>query len=166
MQPGCRIWPCVANSPVPTRKESAGHAPATSSPDAGHRRRRAGRPVGRHSLPRAIPGRHRTPTAAAPDLALVPVAVLDDESVEHLPEAVWELNRLIRVFPRKGAQADERPVAPRPGATLLEVAESIHHDPARRFTGGRIWGSSVRHPGQKVGTDHVVADEDVIAVLE
>jgi uncharacterized protein len=104
--------------------------------------------------------------AAAPDLTLVPVSVLDDESVEGLREAIWGLTGLIRVFPRKGAQADERPVALRPGATVLDVAESIHHNLARRCTGARIWGSSVRHPGQKVGTDHAVADEDVVAVLE
>jgi uncharacterized protein len=104
--------------------------------------------------------------AAASDLALVPVSVLDDESIERLREAIWGLTGLIRVFPRKGAQADERPVALRPGATVLDVADSIHHDLARRCIGARIWGSSVRHPGQKVGTDHVVADDDVIAVLE
>ena len=80
--------------------------------------------------------------------------------------AVWSLTGLIRVFLRKREEIDERPLALRPGATVEDVADAIHHELARRCTGARIWGPSVRHPGQKVGRDHAVSDGDVVAVLD
>jgi ribosome-interacting GTPase 1 len=104
--------------------------------------------------------------AAVPDVPIVPVSVLDDESLNRVRDAIWSLTGLMRVFLRKGEETDERPLALRPGATVLDVADAIHHDLARRCTGARIWGPSVRHPGQKVGREHEVDDGDIVAVLD
>jgi ribosome-interacting GTPase 1 len=104
--------------------------------------------------------------AAVPDVPIVAVSVLDEDSLDRLREAIWSLTGLIRVFLRKGEETDERPLALRPGATVLDVADAIHHELARRCTGARMWGPSVRHPGQKVGKEHEVSDGDVVAVLD
>jgi hypothetical protein len=104
--------------------------------------------------------------AAVPDVPIVPVSVLDDESLDRLRDTIWSLTGLIRVFLRKGEKTDERPLALRPPATVLEVADAIHHQLARRCTGARIWGPSARHPGQRVGREHEVSDGDVVAVLD
>jgi small GTP-binding protein len=104
--------------------------------------------------------------AAVPDVPIVAVSVLDESSLDRLRDTIWSLTGLIRVFLRKGEETDERPLALRPGATVVDVADGIHHELARRCTGARIWGPSVRHPGQKVGREHEVSDEDVVAVLD
>ena len=104
--------------------------------------------------------------AAVPDVPIVPVSVLDDDSLDRVRDAIWSLTGLMRVFLRKGEETDERPLALRPGSTVLDVADAIHHELARRCTGARIWGPSVRHPGQKVGKEHEVSDGDVVAVLD
>jgi uncharacterized protein len=104
--------------------------------------------------------------AAVADVPIVAVSVLDESSLDRLRDAIWSLTGLIRVFLRKGEETNERPLALRPGATVLDVADGIHHELARRCTGARIWGPSVRHPGQKVGREHEVSDEDVVAVLD
>jgi uncharacterized protein len=104
--------------------------------------------------------------AAVPDVPIVAVSVLDDDSLDRVRDAIWSLTGLMRVFLRKGDETDERPLALRPGATVLDVADAIHHELARRCTGARIWGPSVRHPGQKVGREHKVSDGDVIALLD
>jgi uncharacterized protein len=104
--------------------------------------------------------------AAVPDVPVVAVSVLDDDSLDRVRDAIWSLTGLMRVFLRKGDEADERPLAVRPGATVLDVADAIHHELARRCTGARVWGRSVRHPGQRVGREHEVSDGDVVAVLD
>jgi ribosome-interacting GTPase 1 len=104
--------------------------------------------------------------AAVPDVPIVLVSVLDDHSLDRLRDTIWSLTGLIRVFLRKGEETDERPLALRPGATVLDVADAIHHHLARHCIGARIWGPSARHPGQRVGRDHEVSDGDVVAVLD
>ncbi len=97
--------------------------------------------------------------------AVVPVSVLDDESLERLREAVWALTGLIRVRPRRDGHVDDEPFALRVGATVAELADLIHHDVGRSCAGGRVWGASARFDGQRVGRAHVLADGDVVEVL-
>jgi uncharacterized protein len=101
-----------------------------------------------------------------PDLVVVPVSVLDDESLERFRDAVWRLTGLIRVFLRSGGEVDDEPVALHPPATIADVAADIHHDLGRRSTGARVWGPSARFDGQRVGRAHEVADGDVVEVLD
>ena len=103
--------------------------------------------------------------AAFPDLDVVPVSILDEASLEAFREAVWALTGLIRVRLRKDGAVDEEPLALRPGATVTDVADWVHHDLGSSLTGGRVWGRSARFEGQRVGRDHVVADGDIVEVL-
>jgi small GTP-binding protein len=103
--------------------------------------------------------------AAFPELELVPVSVLDDGSLDRLREAVWELTGLLRVFLRQGHEVDEEPLALRPGATVEDVADDIHHELAESFSAARVWGPSARFDGQRVGRAHVVQDGDVVEIL-
>ncbi len=104
--------------------------------------------------------------AAVPDVPIVPVSVLDDDSLDRVRDVIWSLTGLMRVFLRKGDETDVCPLALRPGATVVEVADAIHHELVRRCRGARIWDPSVRHPGQKVGRDREVSHGDVLAVLD
>ena len=96
--------------------------------------------------------------------AVLPVSVLDDESLDRLREAVWALTGLIRVRPRRDGRVDDEPFALAEGATVAELADVIHHDVGRSCTGGRVWGTSARFDGQRVGRAHVLADGDVVEV--
>jgi small GTP-binding protein len=102
---------------------------------------------------------------AFPELELVPVSVLDDESLDRLRSAVWQLTGLLRVFLRQGHEVDEEPLALRPGATVEDVADDIHHELAESFSAARIWGPSARFGGQRVGRAHVVHDGDIVEIL-
>jgi uncharacterized protein len=102
---------------------------------------------------------------AVPDLDVLGVSVLDDASLDALCEAIWRLTELIRVWLRHDGVVDDEPLALPVGATVLDVADDIHHELAAEFKGARIWGPSARFEGQRVGRDHVVADGDVVEVL-
>ena len=50
--------------------------------------------------------------------------------------------------------------------TVLDVADSIHHELAARCVGARVWGPSARFEGQRVGREHELADGDAVEILD
>jgi small GTP-binding protein len=93
---------------------------------------------------------------------VVEVSVLDDASIDRLRDALLQLTGLVRIYLRDG----EDPIALRPPATVLDVADAIHHDLGARCTGARVWGASARFDGQQIGRDHVLADGDTVEILD
>src|SRR5215208_4006135 len=100
------------------------------------------------------------PPFSDPELDVVAVSVLDDDSLDLLREAIWQLTGLVRVFSRDGDA-----IALHPPATVVDVARQVHKELAAASTGARIWGPSGRFDGQRVGRGHLVADDDVVEVL-
>ena len=98
-------------------------------------------------------------------LEIVPVSVLDDESVEAFRAALWRLTGLIRIFLRKHGEDESEAVALRPPATVADAARSIHHQLEERCLGASIWGPSARFEGQRVGREHELADDDVVEIV-
>jgi uncharacterized protein len=111
--------------------------------------------AGPESLARAFPG-----------LDVLGVSVLDDDSLEAFRQAVWRLTGLVRIFLRSAGAIDEEPVALHPPVTVLDVADSIHHELAARCVGARVWGPSARFEGQRVGRDHELTDGDAVEILD
>jgi small GTP-binding protein len=103
--------------------------------------------------------------AAFPELAVLPVSVIDEASLDAFREAVWQLTGLIRVSLRSNGTTDEEPLAIEPGSTVADVADWVHHDLGANLTGARVWGPSARFEGQRVGRDHQVQDGDVVEIL-
>jgi uncharacterized protein len=102
---------------------------------------------------------------AFPDMPVVPVSVLDEDSLEVFRLAVWALTGLIRVRLRKNGVVEEEPIALEPSATVADVADAIHHDLGASFSGARVWGPSARFDGQRVGREHSLTDGDTVEIL-
>ena len=102
---------------------------------------------------------------AYPDLQLVPVSVIDPDSLDSLRQAIWGMTGLIRVFLRTNNVTAEEPAALPVGANVGDVAASVHSDLGANFTGARVWGPSARFEGQKVGREHIVQDTDTVEIL-
>ena len=98
-------------------------------------------------------------------LEIVPVSVLDDESVEAFRAALWRLTGLIRIFLRKHGEDVSEAVALRPPATVADAARSVHHHLEERCLGANIWGPSARFEGQRVGREHELAHDDVVEII-
>lgn len=112
----------------------------------------------------AAAGAHENLEEIAAGLDVVPVSVLDDDSLATLRERIWALTGLIRVQLRQGDDLAAHPLALQPPATVADAAHTIHHDIGRDCTGGRVWGPSARFPGQHVGRNHELSDGDQLAV--
>jgi small GTP-binding protein len=102
------------------------------------------------------------PAPTHPELRVLPVSVLDDASLDRLREALWAMTGLVRVHLRDGGD----PVALEPPATVLDVADTIHHELRERCTGARVWGPSARFPGQQIGREHELSDGDTVEILD
>lgn len=113
----------------------------------------------------ANPGALERIRRAVPDLSVIGVSILDDASLDQFREAIWELTGLLRVFTRRPGSAEEDPLAVGAGATVADVAEALHAELGAACRGAHVWGSSARFPGQLVGRDHLVAEDDVIEVI-
>jgi uncharacterized protein len=103
--------------------------------------------------------------ASVPDLPVIGVSIIDDESLELFKEAVWRLTGLIRVYPRHNGRVEEEPFALPPDATVLDAARAIHKDLAATCSGARLWGPSARFPGQQVGRSQMLQDGDTVEIL-
>ena len=98
-------------------------------------------------------------------LPAIGVSVLDDESLEGLREALWELTGLIRVYLRSPGLDGTEPRALAPGSTVLDAARSVHHQLAATCAGARVSGPSAKFDEQRVGRDHVLADGDTVEIV-
>jgi ribosome-interacting GTPase 1 len=103
--------------------------------------------------------------AALPGMDVLPVSVIDDESLEALRERIWRLTGLIRIHLRVNGTVDDEPLALTPPATVTDVADAVHHDLAAEFSGARLWGPSARFDGQRVGREQSVQDGDIVEIV-
>lgn len=103
--------------------------------------------------------------AAVPDLPVIGVSIIDDESLVAFKEAVWRLTGLIRVYLRHDGITDEEPLALKPGATMADAATKIHKDIGASFRSARLWGPSARFDGQQVGRNHHLQDGDTVEII-
>lgn len=103
--------------------------------------------------------------AAVPDLPVIGVSIIDDESLAAFKEAVWSLTGLIRVYLRHDEITDDEPLALKPGATVADVATKIHKDIGVSFHSARLWGPSARFDSQQVGRNHHVQDGDTVEII-
>ncbi len=91
-------------------------------------------------------------------------------SGEHLPELVRSIVRalaFVRVYLRRpGGETDrEEPLILRNGSRVQELLEHLPAELGRSFKAAQVWGRSARFPGQTVGRDHLLADEDIVTVV-
>ncbi len=79
---------------------------------------------------------------------------------------VFGVSGMIRVYTKPVNQKtrSEKPIVLRCGATIRDVVGIIHSSLLSTFEYARVWGSSVRFQGAKVGLDHVVMDCDIVEV--
>jgi len=101
-------------------------------------------------------------------IPVIEVSCLTGEGLDEVGKALFERLDLIRVYTKE--PWEEKP-APRPlvlkrGATVQEVAEKIHSRLAKNLKYARVWGPSVKHPGEKVGREHVLADGDTVELRD
>lgn len=87
--------------------------------------------------------------------------------LDKLKDKIFEKLDFIRVYLKpQGEEADkEEPMILKEGADVEELCGSIHRDLVKKFRYVKVWGESAKHPSQKVGKSHELADGDVVTIV-
>jgi ribosome-interacting GTPase 1 len=83
--------------------------------------------------------------------------------IDQLAPFLFKALSVVRVYTKLPGQPPDmrRPFTVRRGATVVDVAQLVHHDVARTLKYARLWGSSA-FDGQQVGAGHQVSDGDIV----
>ncbi len=85
--------------------------------------------------------------------------------LEELKEKIYKKLDFIRIYLKPpGKKPEKEPMVLRKGSTVKEVCERLHRDMVKNFRYAKVWGKSVRFPGQRVGIDHVLEDGDIVTI--
>ena len=97
----------------------------------------------------------------------IPISADKNMNIDALREEIYNNLHLVRVYLKpQGRKADmEDPLVIKKGTTVIEACGKLHREFVKNFRHAKIWGTSVKFPGQKVGPDHVLEDEDVLRVI-
>lgn len=96
-----------------------------------------------------------------------PTAYNNEKSLNELKKRMFQQLEVIRVYTKPSGEkpnTNEPFIAPQ-GATIADIAEKIHTSFLQRFRYAKVWGTSVDFPGQQVGLDHELHDEDIIELV-
>jgi small GTP-binding protein len=97
----------------------------------------------------------------------VPISANHEWNLDALLEMVWDYLDLVRAYTKpRGALIDPEPVVLTNGkCTIADFCNKIHRTLLDNFKYAMVWGSSVKFSPQRVGRDHVLADEDVVQIV-
>ncbi len=98
---------------------------------------------------------------------VVPISAEKDVGVDALKEEIYGALRFIRIYMKpQGKEADlVEPLVIKDGSDIGMICDAIHRDFRKNFRYAQIWGKSARFPGQMVGLDHTVRDQDIVTII-
>jgi len=98
---------------------------------------------------------------------IIEVAAPTGEGVEKLKKQIYNSLEFISIFMKpQGEKADlEEPMVVRKGTTIAEICQRLHRDFVRKFRYSQVWGPSAKFPGQTVGLNHEVKDQDIVSII-
>lgn len=98
------------------------------------------------------------------DKDFIAVSAMDRSNIDELKAIIWKYLGLIRVYMKKiGKEPDmKEPIIFRERPTVTDVCRWIHGDLVKKLEYAKVWGTSVRHDGQRVGVDWQLADGDIV----
>ena len=115
----------------------------------------------------AKPGELESVLTMYPDYTTVPVSAVTGYGIEDLKQTLYDTIEMIRIYLKpQGKEADlVEPLIVKRGNTVGDVCEVIHRDFRNNFRYAMVWGKSAKFPGQTVGLDHIVEDEDILTII-
>lgn len=99
----------------------------------------------------------------------VPISAHHKWNFDDLLEKMWDYLKLVRIYTKPKGQLPDynSPVVLSSARCSLEdFCNKLHRSIIKEFKYALVWGSSVKHQPQKVGKEHVVADEDVVQIVK
>ncbi|HQF16601.1 MAG: hypothetical protein A4E45_00144 [Methanosaeta sp. PtaB.Bin039] len=95
------------------------------------------------------------------------LSITTGEGLEDLKEIIYQRLGFIRIYlkPQRGRADMQEPLVLLSGCTVRSVCEHLHRDFVNLFRYAQVWGRSAKFPGQSVGLDHQLQDEDILTIV-
>ena len=100
------------------------------------------------------------------EIPILPVSCLNNQGLEDLGGYIFKILGIIRIYTKEPSDKEPspNPIVVKEGTTVIDIAKELHSSLYRRFQYGRVWGESAKYPGQKVGSNHILKDGDVLEI--
>jgi ribosome-interacting GTPase 1 len=117
-------------------------------------------------LPGAVANLRLLKTYVGGKIPIVAVSCEKRLGLEKLGGALFEALGVMRVYTKEPGhrEVSKNPFTLKKGATLLDLARSIHTDFTRDFAFAKVWSKRLAFSPQKVGLGFVLADGDVVEI--
>ena len=101
------------------------------------------------------------------DVDIVELSAANGIGIDELKEKIFNNLDFIKIYmkPQNKPVDYSEPLIIKRNTTIEGVCNTIHRDFVKRFRYARVWGKSVKFPGQRVGLEHVVEDGDVVSLI-
>lgn len=98
----------------------------------------------------------------------IAISAEKEENLECIVDAIYRALKFIRIYTKpRSEKADlKEPLIIRENTNIKKVCGMLHRNLIKNFKYALIWGKSVKHPGQRVGIEHVLQDGDVISIIK
>jgi small GTP-binding protein len=92
------------------------------------------------------------------------ISAKEMKGIDELKEMIWQRLGLMRIYLKKiGKQPDlKEPMIVKGSVTVKDICKKIHGDLVAKLEYGKVWGSSVKFDGQRVGVDWELRDRDIV----
>lgn len=100
-------------------------------------------------------------------LTVIPISALRNLNIEDLRKGIFKALKIARIYlkPKEGNPDYENPLIVESKVTVFGVAKKLHSEIAKNVKYAYVTGKSVKFKNQKVGKDHVLADEDILTLV-
>ena len=88
-----------------------------------------------------------------------------EPNINNIFQKIWEKLGLVRIYTKEpGKKAEERALVLDAGSTVEDASGKVHKEFVKFFKYARVWGTSVKHDGERVGENHILEDADVLEI--
>jgi hypothetical protein len=108
----------------------------------------------------------RLETYVAGKIPIIAVSCEQKQGLERLGEVLFKTMEIIRIYTKEPSNRhpSPKPFTLKKGATLQDLAKSIHGEFVKELAFARVWAKRLVFSPQKVGLTFVLDDEDVVEI--
>jgi len=105
-------------------------------------------------------------THVAGKLPIVAVSCRNRQGLAQLAETLFATVGIMRIYTKEPNEKEysKKPFILKKGATVYNLAKSIHTDLSKRFSFAKVWAKRLAFSPQKVGTSFVLEDGDIVEI--
>ena len=99
-------------------------------------------------------------------MPIIAVSCEQKQGLEKLGEKLFTTMNVMRIYTKEPSNREpsSKPFTLKKGATLQDLAKSIHGEFVKEFSFARVWAKRLTFSPQKVGLAFVLQDEDVVEI--